>query len=127
MIRNGRNDMEFQEFCDRIYQVFSQTTGAEDQFWTVEEDADFPGRYSIVAIDQEESRTAIAAFLAEKDADFIASIHGALADMVRRSMEAIDDAARLELERDNLMGRVFDLELEIQGLKSELDRYEGLE
>ncbi|AGK88092.1 hypothetical protein CASbig_45 [Mycobacterium phage CASbig] len=47
--------------------------------------------------------------------------------MVRRSMEAIDDAARLELERDNLMGRVFDLELEIQGLKSELDRYEGAE
>ncbi|QDM57777.1 hypothetical protein SEA_CARLYLE_43 [Mycobacterium phage Carlyle] len=118
--------MEFQEFCDRIYQVFSQTTGAEDRFWVVEKDDDF-GVFEVFAVGQDESKTHIGAFANEADADFLASIHGALADMVRRSMEAIDDAARLELERDNLMGRVFDLELEIQGLKSELDRYEGVE
>ncbi|AWN02377.1 hypothetical protein SEA_CONCEPTII_45 [Mycobacterium phage ConceptII] len=117
--------MEFQEFCDRIYQVFSQTTGAEDRFWVVERDN--TGVSEVFAVGQDESRWLIGGFLHEQDADFIASIHGALADMVRRSMEAVDDAARLELERDNLMGRVFDLELEIQGLKSELDRYEGAE
>ncbi|WNM66709.1 hypothetical protein SEA_PASCALRANGO_44 [Mycobacterium phage PascalRango] len=126
MIRNGRNNVEFQEFCDRIYQVFSQTTGAEDRFWVVEKGA-HGVVFDIFAVGQDESRWLIGGFLHEQDADFIASIHGALADMVRRSMEAVDDAARLELERDNLMGRVFDLELEIQGLKSELDRYEGLE
>ncbi|AFL48060.1 hypothetical protein CL91_gp45 [Mycobacterium phage Aeneas] len=117
--------MEFQEFCDRIYQVFSQTTGAEDRFWVVEEDLDEYLQYQVLAVGQDESRKWLGSFANEADADFVASIHGALADMVRRSMEAIDDAARLELERDNLMGRVFDLELEIQGLKSELDRYEG--
>ncbi|AEK09764.1 hypothetical protein SEA_BURTON_43 [Mycobacterium phage Burton] len=125
MIRNGRNSMEFQDFLDKLYQVFSQTTGAEDRFWVVERDN--TGVSEVFAVGQDESRWLIGGFLHEQDADFIASIHGALADMVRRSMEAIDDAARLELERDNLMGRVFDLELEIQGLKSELDRYEGAE
>ncbi|AVO25651.1 hypothetical protein SEA_MCGUIRE_44 [Mycobacterium phage McGuire] len=117
--------MEFQDFLDKLYQVFSQTTGAEDRFWVVERDN--TGVSEVFAVGQDESRWLIGGFLHEQDADFIASIHGALADMVRRSMEAIDDAARLELERDNLMGRVFDLELEIQGLKSELDRYEGAE
>ncbi|AXH67969.1 hypothetical protein SEA_SIBS6_44 [Mycobacterium phage Sibs6] len=126
MIRNGRNNMEFQEFCDRIYQVFSQTTGAEDRFWVVEKGA-HGVVFDIFAVGQDESRKYVGNFPNEADADFIASIHGALADMVRRSMEAVDDAARLELERDNLMGRVFDLELEIQGLKSELGRYEGAE
>ncbi|AOQ27784.1 hypothetical protein SEA_PACERPAUL_44 [Mycobacterium phage PacerPaul] len=128
MIRNGRNNVEFQEFCDRIYQVFSQTTGAEDRFWVVEDNsAEGVGVWDLVAVDQEDRREYLGRFSNEADADFTASIHGAIADMVRRSMEAIDDAARLELERDNLMGRVFDLELEIQGLKSELDRYEGVE
>ncbi|ANU79461.1 hypothetical protein Gompeii16_43 [Mycobacterium phage Gompeii16] len=125
MIRNGRNNVEFQDFLDKLYQVFSQTTGAEDRFWVVERDN--TGVSEVFAVGQDESRWLIGGFLHEQDADFIASIHGALADMVRRSMEAIDDASRLELERDNLMGRVFDLELEIQGLKSELDRYEGAE
>jgi hypothetical protein len=118
--------MEFQEFCDRIYQVFSQTTGAEDRFWVVEKSA-HGDVFDVFAVGQDESKEYVGNFPNEADADFTASIHGAIADMVRRSMEAIDDAARLELERDNLMGRVFDLELEIQGLKSELDRYEGAE
>ncbi|AXC33688.1 hypothetical protein SEA_MRYOLO_41 [Mycobacterium phage Mryolo] len=126
MIRNGRNNVEFQDFLDKLYQVFSQTTGAEDCFWVVEKDGGHT-TYDVWAVSQDESRLWIGSFHSEDDADFIASIHGAIADMVRRSMEAIDDAARLELERDNLMGRVFDLELEIQGLKSELDRYEGAE
>ncbi|QWS69619.1 hypothetical protein SEA_ASHBALLER_45 [Mycobacterium phage Ashballer] len=126
MIRNGRNNVEFQDFLDKIYQVFSQTTGAEDRFWAVEEDDDF-GVFEVFAVGQDESRVWVGRLRSEADADFVASIHGAIADMVRRAMEAIDDAARLELERDNLMGRVFDLELEIQGLKSELDRYEGAE
>ncbi|UVK60596.1 hypothetical protein SEA_PETERSON_46 [Mycobacterium phage Peterson] len=120
--------MEFQEFCDRIYQVFSQTTGAEDRFWVVEEyDPWGPARWMVRAVSEDDKTIDVGLFENEADADFTASIHGAIADMVRRSMTAIDDAARLELERDNLMGRVFDLELEIQGLKSELDRYEGAE
>ncbi|AXQ51957.1 hypothetical protein SEA_CRISPICOUS1_42 [Mycobacterium phage Crispicous1] len=127
MIRNGRNNVEFQDFLDKIYQVFSQTTGAEDCFWVVERDSGWAGICRVYAVGQDESRRLIGSFVNEQDADFVASLHGCVADLVRRSMEAIDDAARLELERDNLMGRVFDLELEIQGLKSELDRYEGAE
>ncbi|AHK12098.1 hypothetical protein SEA_STLSCUM_44 [Mycobacterium phage STLscum] len=121
--------MEFQDFLDKLYQVFSQTTGAEDRFWTVTKIVHGDDElFEVYAVGEDEDDPwFIGTFNSEVDADFTASIHGAIADLVRRSMEAVDDAARLELERDNLMGRVFDLELEIQGLKSELGRYEGLE
>lgn len=111
--------MDLQDFLDKLYQGWSQTTGAENRFWIVEpvEGAGF----SIHAVDEHDVREIVATNMTEADADFVAGIHGALADLVRRTSEAVDDAERASLDRDQQEGRIADLELEILGLKQGLE------
>lgn len=118
--------MDVEDFLDRLYQVWSQTTGAENRVWLVEEDVDYllggPGTWNLWTMDQAEKREVIAGwFNNEADADFIATVHGAVADLVRVTRAALDDAERASLDRDQQEGRIADLELEILGLKQALD------
>ncbi|AVI04360.1 hypothetical protein SEA_UGENIE5_39 [Mycobacterium phage Ugenie5] len=121
---------DHEEFFDQIYQQWSQTTGAKDTYWMPEEDESFPGCFNLVAFNpNDESKTPLAAFLSEEDADFIAGLHGAIPDLVRHLGEATDRAERLDEARDKAEGAYADVLLEnaalreeIRALERELDR-----
>lgn len=116
--------MDLQEFLDKAYAGWAKTTGAEDRFWGVEDagaTAPEADRFLLYAMGQDETKVFIGSFRSEVDADFAATLHGALPDLVRRTSEAVDEAERLSLDRDQQEGRIADLELEILGLKQALD------
>lgn len=119
--------MDVEDFLDRLYQGFSKTTGAENRFWIVEAEPDVTGEvpgFAVYAMDQEENKSWVGWFLSEQDADFVATLHGAIPDLVRVTRTALDDAERLSLDRDQQEGRIADLELEILGLKQALTAFE---
>ena len=99
------------DFFDALFQHYAKTTGAEDRYWRPLED----GR--IVAVGRDESQVWVAAGLSEADADFITAVHGCLPDLVRRLHSAVDEADRLDAERDELCHQIARLELEIRQLK----------
>jgi len=90
--------MDDREFFDTMYQGWSKTTGAEDMYWMPEEKV--AGNWAIKAVAQDETTTFIAAGLTEADAAFITAIHGCYADLTRRLHSALDEADRLDRERD---------------------------
>lgn len=116
--------MDVETFLDELYQGFTKTTGAENRFWIVESELDVAGEvpgFAVYAVDQEEHKSWVGWFLSEQDADFVATLHGAIPDLVRVTRTAIDDGERASLDRDQQEGRIADLELEILGLKQALD------
>ncbi|QFG10408.1 hypothetical protein KIV65_gp60 [Mycobacterium phage Anthony] len=120
-------DEQDKEFFDTLYQQWSLTTWAQNSYWMPEEDESFPGCFNIIAVDQskqENNRNPIAAFLKEADADFIAGLHGAIPDLIRRLGEATDEATRKDEANDLAQGQLAEAYLEIQGLKDEIDRLE---
>lgn len=124
--------MEDNEFFDLLYQQWSKTTGAEDKFWMSEEDtAGYAelGGWLVWAVDQEQQKKFIASFDKEVDADFVAAMHGCLADLVRRLHTAIDESERFECQRDEQEGRIADLVLEyeqkIKDLREEVAEADG--
>ncbi|QFG14948.1 hypothetical protein PBI_BOGOSYJAY_40 [Mycobacterium phage BogosyJay] len=118
------------EFFDQLYQQWSLTTGAKDTYWMPVEDLDEHMQYRIEAFDpNDESKTVVATFHNEADADFVAGLHGAIPDLVRHLGEATDRAERLDEARDRAEGRYAEVLLEnaalreeIRSLESELDR-----
>lgn len=73
-------------------------------YWSItEHELDTERRFSVDAIDAEQSAVRVAAGLTEADAAFITALHGCLADLVRRLHDALDEADRLDLERDQLV------------------------
>lgn len=105
-------EIEDHEFFDHMIQVFSKTTGSDDRYWMPEEYGDNSGRYRIYAVGEDESRKLVASSVSDKDADFITSIHGCAVDLFRRLHVALDEADRLDYEKDGLVNRVAELELE---------------
>jgi len=94
------------EFFDELYQVWSKTTQADNGWWVSEEHFDKSGRFNIYStvphIDQPgHSRKLIASGLNERDADFIASLHAALPELIGRLHEALDEADRADYDRDS--------------------------
>ena len=86
------------EFFDILYQQWSKTTGADDTYWMPEV---LTGMYDITSVNPEtQARRTVATCLTEEDADFIAGIHGAVPDLIRRLHEAIDDAERANVDRE---------------------------
>ena len=92
------------EFFDHLYVLWARTTGAEDRYWRPLDDA------RIVAVGGDDSHEWVAAGLSQPDADWICAMHGCLPDLVRRLHAALDEADRLDRERDDLVGRVVELE-----------------
>ena len=96
--------MEDRDFFDHLHQLFSRTTGAENRYWRPLEDAD-----RIVAVG-EDGEDWVGAGVSVADMDWICAVHGCFPDLVRRLHVALDEADRLDRERDELVGRLVELE-----------------
>ncbi|ATW60170.1 hypothetical protein SEA_PH8S_42 [Mycobacterium phage Ph8s] len=116
-------DEQDHEFFDILYQQWSKSTWAEHSYWMPEEDQSFPGCFNIIAVDQskeEKNRNPIAAFLKEEDAEFIAGLHGAVPDLIRRLHEAIDEATSKDEARDRAEANLAEAYLENQALRDRI-------
>jgi len=116
--------MEDRDFFDHLYQLWSKTTGAKDRYWMPDADTDFD-LYRIWAVGENDSRKPVASFLADEDADFITAVHGCLPDLIRRLHTALDEADRLDYDKDSRECRIAELELENQEIREQLDRWAG--
>ena len=108
--------METQEFLDKLYQMWVNTTYAASRFWDYQEDVK-QGLYTIGAVGEDAERIDVAWGLFEPDADWITALHGAFPDLYRIVNEALDEADRLDLERDSRECRIAELETELKELK----------
>lgn len=113
--------MDDVDFFSLLQQHWAKTTGAEDTYWMDEPYDDHSGRNRIYAVAQDDSRKLIASDLSDKDADFITALHGCVPDLVRRLLDAVDEADRLDLEKDDLVNRVGRLEQEADEYASMID------
>lgn len=112
---------EDRRLFDEIYQLWASTTWAKNRYWMPVEYVDGTGRFKLYAVDPEtDEKTLIASELQEYDAEFIAGLHGAIPDLVRRLHDAVDEAVRADERRDELENQLADLELENHGLKEEI-------
>lgn len=109
--------MRDDEFFDAVYQMWSSTTGAKDRYWTPEEFDDRSGRFKVYAVAEGQGRKLVATSCSERDAEFIAGIHGALPELIRRLHDAVDEADRVDWYRDAAECRIAELELELIELK----------
>ncbi|WP_255790033.1 hypothetical protein [Mycobacteroides abscessus] len=114
--------MDIREFLDELYSLWAKTTGAEDRYWMPERNEDGYTNvnyvFDICAIDEEQKKRFVGGFQNEVDVDFITAIHGALPDLVRRTHEALDEADRLDEQRD-------EQEIRIAGLEETIDELNG--
>ncbi|QNJ56987.1 hypothetical protein SEA_DELORIS_37 [Mycobacterium phage Deloris] len=109
------------EFFDILYQQWTKSTMAEHGYWMPEEDESFPGSFNLIAVHQsKDERRPIAAFMDEADAEFVAGLHGAVPDLIRRLHEAIDEAVRKDEHNDIAQGQLADALLENEGLKAQI-------
>jgi hypothetical protein len=115
-------NIEDREYFDVLYQGWSKTTGAEDMFWMPEEDeghyAGGPGTFNVYAVNEAEEKKFIASFEREEDSAFIVAAHGSISDLIRRLHMALDEADRLDVEKDEAICRVAQLELEADEFES---------
>ena len=106
------------EFFDELYQLWAKSTGAEDRFWMPEEFDDRSGRYKLWAVSQDgETRKLVATGLSEWDAEFIAGLHGAVPELIRRLHDAVYDAEQADYDRDSRECRIAELQLELIEMK----------
>lgn len=114
--------MDIREFLDELYQLWAKTTGAENQYW-MPEDSDIHGQ-DIWAVNEEQAKSPVASFMSDADASFVTAIHGALPDLVRRTHEALDEADRLDEQRDEQEIRIAGLEETINELNGRINDLE---
>ncbi|SUE29563.1 Uncharacterised protein [Nocardia farcinica] len=112
--------MDDQEFFDQLYQLWSKTNSVGEGYWSAREDESFPGCYEVVS-DVGYGTRFIASFMTEDVADFLAVVHTALPDIVRRFNEMADEADRFLTERDEQINRVLALEIENDVLRAQLE------
>ncbi|MDV6975275.1 hypothetical protein [Mycobacterium intracellulare] len=116
--------MEDRDFFDVLYQGWAKTTGAENMFWMPEESEDFPGLWDIVAVNEKQERKPLASFLTEEDSAFITAVHGCFGDLVRRLHAAVDEAERLDEQRDDQEFRIAELAIENEELRERIAQLE---
>lgn len=108
--------MDAREFMDLLYAQWAKTTGAEKTYWQPTEHENLPPeykrRFSIDAVEEDQSATRVAAGLSDEDSDWITALHGSFPDIYRRFLDALDEADRLDRENDENIGRIADLESE---------------
>ena len=112
--------MEDRDFFDYLYQLWAKTTGAEDRYWMPVEDLNEHIPWQVFATGQDGAQKWIGSFHKDEDADFITAVHGCLPDLVRRLHMAVDEADRLDFDRDSQECRIAELEAEILELKGQL-------
>lgn len=106
------------EFFDELYQLWAGTTGAVDRWWMPEEFDDRSNRYKLYAVaEDDQPRKLIATGLSERDAEFIAGLHGAVPDLIRGLADAIAEAERADYDRDSRECRIAELEMELVEMK----------
>lgn len=113
--------MDDRTFFDLLYQQWTKTTGAEDRYWQPEaqDENTLPVVFNIYAVHESDDRKLIASDLhSEADADFLTAVHGCFGDLVKRLHSAVDEADRLDLEKDDLVNRVAVLEMEADEFSS---------
>lgn len=115
--------MQDAEFFDYLFQVFARTTGAENTYWMVEETEDdrLNPYWVVSSMAQDQTKTFIASFENEVDADFVTAIAGCMPDLVRRLHDALDEADRLDTARDEREQEIGRLTLENMELKQEIE------
>ena len=112
------------EFFDELYQLWSNTTGAGDRFWMPEEFDDGSHRFKLYAVAEDgQPRKLIATGLNERDAEFVAGLHGAVPDLIRALSDAIAEAERADYERDSGECRIAELELELVEMKQIISNF----
>lgn len=122
-------EIEDRDFLDNLYSLWAKTTGASDRFWMPEEDTQFyangPHSWNLCAVNEEQHKVFLGSFSTEIDADFIAGVHGALPDLIRRLHIAIDEADRLDEEKDGVIREFADLCQENLEARAELHKCTG--
>jgi len=88
--------MTDREWLDTLFQMFSKTTGAENRYWKPLDDG------TIVAVGEDDTELVVASGLSAEDADWLTAVHGCLPDLVRRMHQALDEADRLDVRKDEL-------------------------
>ena len=63
----------------------------------------------------------VAAEVSEWDAEFIAGLHGAVPDLIRRLHDAVSEADIADYARDSRECRIAELEVEVSELKAVID------
>jgi len=122
---------EDNRFFDELYQQWSKTTGAKDTYWMPEEDsvsyAGGEGTFCIWAVNMAtEERKFIASVDRDEDAEFIAGLHGAVPDLIRRLHEAVEEAVRADEANDMAQGQLAEALLENIGLRAVIHELETL-
>lgn len=110
--------MESRDFFDKLYQMWARTTYAKDRYWDFQPDA--AELHQINAVGEEGDSIPVAWGLYEGDADWITALHGCFPDLHRALNEALDEADRLDFERDKQEIRIAELEIEVADLKDDL-------
>lgn len=110
--------MDQREFMDKLYQMWSKTTNAEDRFWDYTGGGD---NFTISSVGSDgDTGLPVAQELFEHDADWITAIHGAFPEVFRRFLEALDQAERSDTEVDVAYGRLAAAEMRVDELSAAL-------
>jgi hypothetical protein len=122
--------MEDREFLDNLYGLWAKTTGSADRYWMPEQDDScseppYEPKWDLYAVNEQQERTWLGWLPSEIDADFVAGVHGALPDLIRRLHIAIDEADRLDEEKDGLVREYANLAQENQDVRAELHKCHG--
>lgn len=113
--------MDDRDFFDKLYQLWSKTTGAEDSYWMPEPHFDNSGRFNVYSIDRDEKRRLVASGMTDRDSDWLTAVHGCFADLWRRLHAALDEADTADYSRDERECRIFELESEVDELRKVIE------
>ncbi|WP_222932692.1 hypothetical protein [Nocardia yunnanensis] len=104
--------MDTREFVDRLYSLWAKTSEAGTGLWIIGETI---GTTDIEVLrDDDEPSYIVANAFSGTDAQFITAIHGALPQLTKEVHAALDEADRLDREKDELIHRIMLLEIELQ-------------
>lgn len=109
--------MEVRELLDKLYQMWSQTTGSEDTYWDYQPGDD---GFTLNSVGKDGPQGVVAVCGSDEDADWITAVHGAFGDLMRRFHEALDEADRADESRDDREKRIAELEMEVASLRKEV-------
>jgi hypothetical protein len=113
--------MDEREFFDKLYQMWANTTGAQDRYWDYHQKEDKHYFFNINAVGEDGDGKFVASFLLDEDADFVTAIHGCFPDLIRTVLAALDEADRADFDKDARECRIAELEAELAELRADLE------
>jgi hypothetical protein len=112
--------MDDKDFLDKMYQMWANTTGAQDRYWDYQKDGkDY--FFNVNAVGEDGDNKFVASVLLDEDADFITAIHGCFPDLIRTVLAALDEADRADFDKDARECRIAELEAELAELRADLE------